>query len=217
MQLQSKWLQNILSQRGSNLSDQKEIESKNIMAEQNGNNLYKVGENIREIRKKKGLTLTELASLSGHSAPFLSQIENGRVNINLTTLAKICNGLDISIASLFEEAKSDNVRVIRRDSRKWYPLAGRSVESILLDTKSNIEFCVIHIPAGENSGASNHHPGDEICYVKKGSIRTILNEETIYDLNEGDIIYYDSEISHRWENISTEKAELILINSPATY
>ncbi len=214
---QSKWLPNTLYLRGSNLSDSKETEPKSQMAEQNGNNLYKIGENIREIRKKKGLTLSELASMSGHSAPFLSQIENGRVNINLTTLTKICNALDVSIASLFEEAKSDNVRVIRRDSRKWYPLAGRSVESILLDTKSNIEFCVIHIPAGENSGAANHHPGDEICYVKKGSIRTILNEETAYDLGEGDIIYYDSEIPHRWENISDVKAELILVNSPATY
>ncbi len=46
--------------------------------------------------------------------------------------------------------------------------------------------------------------------VKKGSIRTILNEETAYDLGEGDIIYYDSEIPHRWENISDVKAELIL-------
>lgn len=187
------------------------------MPEHNGNQLTNIGEKIRSLRKKKDLTLNELAALSGLSAPFLSQIENARVNVNINTLTEICNALDVSIVSLFNEEKPSNVRVIKRESRQWYPLEGRSVESFLLNLKSNVELSVIRLPPGENTGVSNKHPGDEVCFVLKGSIRTILNDETTFELVESDMIYYDSEIPHRWENTGEEIAEFIVINTPATY
>lgn len=187
------------------------------MPEQYNAQLITIGENIRSMRKKKGLTLNELAALSGLSAPFLSQIENARVNVNLNSLTEISNALQVPIVSLFGEEKPTNVRVIKRENRLWLPLEGRSVESFLLNSKSNIELSIIRLPPGENTGLSNKHPGDEVCYMLKGSIRTILNDETIYELVESDMIYYDSEIPHRWENLSSEMAEFIVINTPATY
>ena len=187
------------------------------MSDQNGKNLITIGSNLREIRKKKGLTLNELSQVCGLSSPFLSQIENARVNVNLNTLTAICNALEVSIVSLFEEERNSNVRLIKRESRRWMPLAGESVESIILNTRSNIELCIIHIPAGENTGLANKHTGEEVCYVKKGIVNVVLNEETIYELGEGDVLYYDSTIPHRWENNSQLLTEIIIINSPATY
>jgi len=189
----------------------------NSTPNQNGKNLVTIGANLREIRKKNGLTLNELSQACGLSAPFLSQIENAHVNVNLNTLTAICNALDVSIVSLFEEERNSNVRLIKRESRRWMPLAGKSVESILLNTRSNIELCIIHIPAGENTGIANKHTGEEVCYVKKGIVNVILNEDTTYELAEGDVLYYDSTIPHRWENNTQEMTEIIIINSPATY
>jgi len=187
------------------------------MSEHNSNHLAKIGENIRSLRKKKGLTLHQLADITGLSTPFLSQIENARVNVNLNTLNEICNALEIPIVSLFSEEKSNNVRLIKRENRQWYPLEGRSVESFLLNSMSNIELSIIRLPPGENSGISNQHTGDEVCYVLKGNILTILNDENVYELGENDMIYYESSIPHRWENNSSEHAEFIVINSPPTY
>jgi transcriptional regulator with XRE-family HTH domain len=187
------------------------------MPETNGNQLVTIGENIKAIRKKKGLTLSQLATATGLSAPFLSQIENARVNINLNTLNEICNALEVSIVSLFGEEKNTNVRLIKRENRQWYSLAGRSVESFLLNLKSNIELSIIRLPPGENTGISNQHEGDEVCYVLKGSIRVILDDATIYELGESDMIYYKSDVPHRWENGSTDIAEFIVFNSPATF
>jgi len=191
--------------------------SQQIAPSQNGKNLITIGSNLREIRKRKGLTLSELSQLCGFSVPFLSQIENAKVNINLSTLTAICNALEVSIVSLFEEEKNFNIRLIKKESRRWMPLAGDSVESILLNTRSNIELCIIHIPSGENTGSANKHPGEEVCYVKKGVVHVILSEDTEYMLGEGDVLYYDSTIPHRWENRSQGITEIIIINSPATY
>lgn len=184
---------------------------------QNGNLLITIGKNLRILRKKKKMTQSALAKKSGYSAPFLSQIENARVNINLNTLNEICNTLEVPIISLFEKNKNTNVRLIKRDSRYWFSLEGSSVESILINNNSNIELSIIHLPPKENTGISNHHAGDEVCYVKKGEVQIILNENDVYDLCEGDVLFYDSTIPHRWENNSQDESIFLIINSPATY
>ena len=45
----------------------------------------------------------------------------------------------------------------------------------------------------------------------------VLNGSQIFDLNVGDIIYYNSEIDHLWQNIDIENAEVLVVNTPATY
>jgi len=59
-----------------------------------------VGSRIRVIRMGCGLTLNELARLTGISAPALSSIETGKRDPRLTTLAKIASALRVSVAGL---------------------------------------------------------------------------------------------------------------------
>ncbi|GKV69824.1 transcriptional regulator [Sporosarcina sp. NCCP-2716] len=69
------------------------------------------GERIRELRKAKGLTLTELGDLAGCSNPYLSQIETGYRNAPASPefLTKLSGALGVSkiylyrIAGLLEE------------------------------------------------------------------------------------------------------------------
>lgn len=59
---------------------------------------------LASLRLKKGLTQTELASLSGVAQPHISRLESGRVTPDLATLQKLAPCLDASIeqlASLF--------------------------------------------------------------------------------------------------------------------
>ncbi len=169
------------------------------------------------MRKKKGLNLIEFAAQVDLSASYLSQIENARVNVALSTLVEIGNQLGVPLITLFAEEEKSMVGLVKRDNRQWFPLSGQAVESILLKYMSNMEICIIRLPPGENSGISDQHPGEEVCFVIKGSIRTILNEDTAYELVEHDMIYYQSSTPHRWENLSQETAEFIVINTPATY
>jgi transcriptional regulator with XRE-family HTH domain len=187
------------------------------VTEQNNDHLVTIGKNIHRLRKKKGLTLNEFAAQVDLSASYLSQIENARVNVNLSTLAEIGNQLGVPLITLFAEEEKAMVGIVKRDNRQWFPLSGQAVESILLKYMSNMEICIIRLPPGENSGISDQHPGDEVCFVIKGSIRTILNEDTAYELLEHDMIYYESSIPHRWENLSEDTSEFIVINTPATY
>ncbi len=59
-------------------------------------NNYGVGKRILEARKNNRLTREKLAEMSGISVQFLSDIENGRKSMTITTLRNICNSLNLS-------------------------------------------------------------------------------------------------------------------------
>ena len=60
------------------------------------------GKQIREFRKKKELTVRELAKQAGISLGFLSKIENGTGHPNEGIMQNICNVLEISPADLLD-------------------------------------------------------------------------------------------------------------------
>lgn len=60
-----------------------------------------VGEQIRTIRKSKGLTQEELAEKSGLSLSYISDVERGTRNISLESLEKIINSLEIMPSEIF--------------------------------------------------------------------------------------------------------------------
>lgn len=58
------------------------------------------GKYLRSLRKKKGLTLVELANITGVSNPYISQIENGKFLPSPDILEKLAKGLKVSSVNL---------------------------------------------------------------------------------------------------------------------
>lgn len=67
-----------------------------------------LGENIKEIRKLKRLTLKEMSSKTGIASSFLSDIENNKKLPSVDTLNKISEGLDVPLFVLFKEKVNYN-------------------------------------------------------------------------------------------------------------
>src|SRR3990167_2267899 len=62
----------------------------------------KLGDNLKKIRTDKNITQTELARLLGVDKSFVSNIENGKSNSTLSTMANIAKVLEISIDKLLK-------------------------------------------------------------------------------------------------------------------
>jgi transcriptional regulator with XRE-family HTH domain len=187
------------------------------MSDQDVDNNVIIGARIREDRKKKRMTLQEVADKTGLSTPYLSQIENGKVNINISNLEVISKALETTMGSYFIDVNNQDLKVVRKKDRKWYALAENAKESLLIKSAGNLEIAVIHIDPGANSGKPDSHPGEEFSYVSRGKVRMVLNDGQIVELEEGDVIYYQSDNLHFWENIGEIKAEVLVVNTPATY
>ena len=65
--------------------------------------LADVGHRIREIRAAQGLSLEQLARLTGISAPALSLIETGKRDPRLTTLKRIADALRAPFATIIAD------------------------------------------------------------------------------------------------------------------
>lgn len=65
--------------------------------------LAEVGHRIRETRAAQGLSLEQLARLTGISGPALSLIETGKRDPRLTTIQRIADALRVSPATLIAE------------------------------------------------------------------------------------------------------------------
>lgn len=65
----------------------------------------KLGEAIRNERKKKKLSQTELAALTQKDRQYIYKIEKGKVTPNIVTIGIIAKALDIEISELLKDLR----------------------------------------------------------------------------------------------------------------
>ena len=65
--------------------------------------LLSFGKRVQELRKTKGISQEELASLAGVHRTYIGMIERAEKNITLCNIEKIANALNISISDLFQK------------------------------------------------------------------------------------------------------------------
>lgn len=69
------------------------------------NELIQIGQNIKRLRLRKGLTQKQLAKRAGVSISYLGRIERGRVNVSIWVVWKIAGGLGVSVGEVLHEYK----------------------------------------------------------------------------------------------------------------
>jgi transcriptional regulator with XRE-family HTH domain len=55
-----------------------------------------VGENVKRIRQRKGLTQEQFANISGYSQQYISGLEKGRRNPTVITVFELATALGVS-------------------------------------------------------------------------------------------------------------------------
>lgn len=67
----------------------------------------KIGNKIKEVRKKRGYKISKMVELTGINQSNYSQIENGKVNLTIDSLTKVCDVLSLSL-KLEEQKEGQN-------------------------------------------------------------------------------------------------------------
>jgi transcriptional regulator with XRE-family HTH domain len=166
----------------------------------------RVGEKIKQLREKKGLSLKDLADLTGFSTALLSQMENHLVSPSLGTIIKLARALGVRVGDFLGESEGEPFSIVRKDERKKVSRFaskegvkyGYSYESLGYDKKDrHMEpFIVTLEPATVKPSKTSVHEGEEFIFVLEGEMEVVLGNHTDV-LYPGDSIYYDSTIPHR--------------------
>ncbi len=61
-----------------------------------------IGKQLRVLRKKQGLTIIDLALMTGVERSYLGKIEAGNINTSIDKLEKILQGLNMTIFEFFD-------------------------------------------------------------------------------------------------------------------
>lgn len=178
-----------------------------------------LGERIRAARRSLGKTLEEVAQKADVTRSFLSQVERGVASPSLTTLRRIAWELGIPVFLLLADTSRARNAVVRKERRQNLILPNSSIAYQLLspDLNRKIEMIITTLKAG---GASCDqplsHPGEECAYLLKGCVRVTVGEE-VFDLEEGDTVYFDATLPHRIVNFGAETSEILSAITPPTF
>ncbi|OGF86512.1 DNA-binding protein [Candidatus Giovannonibacteria bacterium RIFCSPLOWO2_02_FULL_43_37] len=66
------------------------------------NEAQKLGKNLKRIRTKKGISQGDIVRSLGMDRAFISNIENGKTNPTLATIAKLAKALGVPIGDLIK-------------------------------------------------------------------------------------------------------------------
>ena len=164
-----------------------------------------LGDKIRSLRQKQKISIENLSEMSGLSKGLISQIERDITGPSVASLWKISKALNVTMNYFFDEYDDIN-QVVLKDERKKIIMGKGSITYELLspDLKKQIEMLMIEINPNEKPETELiSHEGEKCGVVIKGTLRVISGSK-VYDLNEGDSIYLDSTIPHKYINTGEE-------------
>jgi transcriptional regulator with XRE-family HTH domain len=170
---------------------------------------------VRGLRRERGLTLEELAERSGVSRAMISKVERGEKNPTLVVATKLAEGLEINLSRLLKIEERREVVVQPRDRRMVMRDPKTGFERQLLSPAfggRGAEFVRNVIPEGSTSGEfPPHRKGvEEYVAVEKGRLKAMLGSEE-YLLEEGDALYFEADVSHRFDNAGDDECSYYLV------
>lgn len=195
------------------------------------------GSRIREMRKRRGLTLKEVAEATGYTIGHISQIERNLKSPSLVALRKIAACLncsevwlimddsELSAKSSEEGKKSKESYLMRKENRIPMKIPEIDVSySIFTPSKlpnaQEAQMTGLIVRLKPNTWVTgkmiSHGNYDESLLLLKGELELRIDNST-YMIYEGDSFYIPKNCLHNYLNTSNEEATIIVYFSQLVY
>lgn len=208
--------------RPSNLDGLANQTEQTVNVEQLLNVGSRIGGEIKNLRKARGITLDALSEAAGLSKGYLSQIERGVSSPSVKALHSISRALGVTISWFFppNTDDDDDLRdyVVRASSRRKLTfVAGITDELLSPNLGRQLELLRCTFPPGSESGKEPYtHQGEEAGFVISGELNLWIGERRVV-LCEGDSFAFASDLPHRYTNSSNRECVVIWAVTPPTY
>ncbi|MEZ2659978.1 helix-turn-helix domain-containing protein [Aneurinibacillus aneurinilyticus] len=162
----------------------------------------RIGNNLRQFRSNKGISLEALANQIGVSKLTLINIERGEANPTLSVIWKISNGLNIPITALLS-IEADVSIARNKDGLKLTSSNEVFVAEPLFHSHGLMEFYRGYLqPQGEYLSEPHRQGVIEFVTVMSGKLTLEVDGNT-YQLDEYDSIRFKGDRPHKYVNPSS--------------
>lgn len=180
-----------------------------------------IGEQLRELRQVKGLTLRAVADTVGISVSYLSQIERNQSRLPIGVLKKISDALGVHMNWFFQgQAQGDPAEsdiIVRADKRRRMSFTGLGISEELLSPNLSgpLELLLSTIAPGADSEEYSHD-GAEAGFVLSGTLDLWVSGRHLR-LTEGDSFSFKSAEMHRCANPGAAPTRVLWVITPPHY
>ncbi|MGF7236315.1 MAG: helix-turn-helix domain-containing protein [Frankia sp.] len=169
-----------------------------------------LGAAIRVRRLARGLTLKDVAALTGLSHPFLSKIERGLAQPSMRSLTMLADALGTTAHTLMALDEPSSVGLLRHNATSVAVEHAGGVARALV--RGRWPFLPVEFRSGPREFEEYYlHEGGEMTYVAEGSCEMDVEGHGVYRLGPGDSLFYGGGIRHRWRQVSDGPIRMLLI------
>lgn len=166
-----------------------------------------VGPRLRALRRDRGITLADLAAMTGVSESTLSRLESGHRRPSLELLLPLARIYDVPLDDLVGAPRTGDPRIhlkpISRFGMTFVPLSRRP---------GGVHAFKMIIPARPEplAPAPRTHEGFEWLYVLSGRLRLVLGERDL-TLPPGEAAEFDTSAPHWLGSADGGAVELLIL------
>ena len=191
--------------------------------------LEDLGNEIRQLRRVRGITLQQLALATGKSVGFLSQVERNLTRPSVAALQDISEALGVHIGWFFPEDASglpeEREHIVRQANRRRLTYSELSSTDYLglhdhllsANLNGDLALGISRYEPGASTGDDQYaHHGEEAGLVLSGQLELTI-EDRVHLLEAGDSFSFKSNLQHRYANPSRhEDTVVVWANTPIT-
>ncbi|WP_206685890.1 helix-turn-helix domain-containing protein [Kribbella qitaiheensis] len=169
-----------------------------------------VGSNLRQHRRSRQLSLTDLAAAAGIGKTTLHALELGEGNPTLSTLWALAAALEVPLGALLED-EPQPVTVVR--AAEGPRVDGDSVHARLLhrlNVRGSVEVYELALDQTQQLSEA-HLPGVQECLVvTRGRVKAGPADAPV-DLAAGDSVHHQAAQPHVYEGLADDNQALLLM------
>lgn len=184
-----------------------------------------IGRTILKMRKERGMTLDQLAALTGFSKGYLSKIENLLSVPPIGTLSKIAQAFACDLGHFLRNentSSEDTVSVVHVRERQAAVRGGTAFGydyASLAHKRLNkrMEPFIFIFPAKRDVDTFFEHEGEEFIFILRGTAEFETKRNGRVEkwiLEAGDGLYLDSSVPHRGRSLGEEAEAIVVIYQP---
>ena len=180
-----------------------------------------IGDKIRELREKRRYSLDDLVAVTCLEKEFLSQVEENTIVPPVAILLNLAKALGTDMVYFFQDSIStEKISVTRRHERvrierrpHHHKGEVNYVYEALEAKKPNkhMEPFLVEFKKQDTSDmVFVSHEGEEFLYLVEGTLE-FRSIDRVEVLEPGDVIYFESDISHSFRCLSESPAKAVVV------
>lgn len=184
-------------------------------------NAPEIGPIVQRERKKRGLTLEQLAALSKVSKSMLSQIERSQANPTFAVLWSLTRALNIDLANLLggsgggeAPTQAGAVEVVPASYTPEFKNADGSCRLRTLsppDLAGRTEWYEVEMAASGSLDSAAHAAGAFEHFTAFTSGFEVKSGQSVRTLHAGETARYRADVPHRIRNTSAKSAKGLMV------